>query len=338
MKSRNVFLTILFIVLVVAGGLWLWQPRAEAAGDSQLIQSTGSIEVEEISIASQTGGTIVELMVEQGDFVEAGQVVAQLDSDMLEADLARTRASIETLTAAREAAYTAWQTALDARDNPIEIDLQIAEAQTRLDLAELQVEAAQLSGDPAALALAEATRDGLQTTLKLLQAMRAEPYAIIAQASQAEMFYRGMESFLELALSGQEMLELQIAKMRLTAPRSGYVIERPLSEGEIAAPLAPILVIADLTHVTLTTYISENEYGRVSLGDTARVSVDSLPDQVFEGKVVYISPNAEFTPTNVQTKEDRTRLVYAVKIALDNPELLLKPGMIADVIINPPKE
>ncbi len=331
MNSRNIFLTVLFIVLIAAGGLWLWQSQADAASDPQVIQTTGTLEVEEITVASQTGGTIVELMVERGDFVEAGQVVAQLETDMLEADLARTRASIETLTAARDAAYDAWQAALDAQDNPIEIDLQIAEVQAQLDLVELQVEAAELSSDPAALALAETTRDGLQTTLALLQAMRDEPYAIIAQTSQAEMFYRGLESFLELAFSGQEMLELQIDKMRLTAPRSGYVIERPISEGEIAAPLAPILVIADLTRLTLTTYLPENEYGQVRLGDTVRLSVDSLPERVFEGKVVYISPNAEFTPTNVQTKEDRTRLVYAVEIALDNPDLLLKPGMIADV-------
>jgi len=119
--------------------------------------------------------------------------------------------------------------------------------------------------------------------------------------------------------------------MTLTAPRDGYVVERALSEGEVAAPLAPVLVLADLKRVTLTVYLLEGIYGQVRLGDSVAVRVDSVPGKAFTGKVTYISPRAEFTPTTVQTQEDRARLAYAIEISLDNPDLALKPGMIADV-------
>ena len=80
----------------------------------------------------------------------------------------------------------------------------------------------------------------------------------------------------------------------------------------------------------MKVYLSENQFGQVKLGDPVVVTVDSRPGETFAGVVTYISPRAEFTPTTVQTKEDRARLVYAVEISLDNPDLALKPGMIAD--------
>lgn len=330
MKTRN-FVWLVVIVILAAGGWWLWDRSEEATRDGNGMQTTGTLEVEEITIASQAGGKIAELLVERGDFVAAGEVLLRLEADMLEADLARTEASVSALQAARDAAYDAWQAALDAQNNPQELELKIAEVQTQLDLAELQIQAAQLSNDSAALALAETGRDGLQKVLDLLEEMRAQPFALIAQVSQAEMFYQGLESLLQVGFSIQELLQLQEEKQTLTAPRAGYVIERALAEGEIAAPLAPILVLADLTRMNLTTYLSDAEYAQVKLGDPVVVSVAGLPDREFPGKVTFISPNAEFTPTNIQTKEDRARLVYAVEINLDNPELLLKPGMIADV-------
>lgn len=330
MKTRNMFWIALFIIITV-GGFWYWQGQANPAGDDGRIQTTGTLEVEEITIASQTGGKIVEMLVDRGDPVEAGEVLVRLETEMLDADLERTDAAIVALQSARDAAYDAWQAALDAQNNPQELELKIAEVQAQLDQAELQVQAAQFADDQSALAMAKTSRDGLQNVLELLEEMRDQPYALIAQVSQAEMFYQGLESLLQVGLSTQELLQLQQEKQTLTAPRSGYIIERALAEGEIAAPLAPMLVLADLTKMTLTIYLLDTEFGQVALGDQAQITVSSLPGQVFTGEVIFISPNAEFTPTNTQTKEDRARLVYAVEISLDNPDLLLKPGMIADV-------
>ena len=99
----------------------------------------------------------------------------------------------------------------------------------------------------------------------------------------------------------------------------------------MALPGATLIEIGRLDKLELTVYLPEEKFGLAAPGQTVRVSVDAYPGRVFEGTLLRMANEAEFTPTNVQTKEDRTRLVYAVVISLDNPELALKPGMIADV-------
>ncbi len=94
-----------------------------------------------------------------------------------------------------------------------------------------------------------------------------------------------------------------------------------------------IAVIANLDAVYLTIYVSENQLGKIKLGQEAQISVDSFPNRAFNGKVIYISPEAEFTPKNIQTKEERLKLVYGVKIEIKNTDGSLKPGMPADAIL-----
>ncbi len=332
MKHKSTF----FITLLLVLTLFLAGCQGNAQSETTRLQ--GTIEAEEITITSETGGRIVSLSVDRGDEVRAGDVLVSLETTMLNADLARTRATVQALEGARDAAYAAWQAMLDAQANPQEIDLKIAEVQSQLDLAELQIQAAQATGDPAAIQAAEAGRDGLQNVLDLLKQTRATPYALIAQASQAEMYYRSLESLLQIALSTQELMEMQQEKMTLKAPRDGFILERALAEGEVAAPLAPILVLADLRNLIVKIYVSESEQNRLQLGDEVTVTVDSLPAQTFSGTVAYISPKAEFTPVTVQTDEQRARLVYAVEISLQNSDLTLKPGMIANVLLQPPQE
>jgi len=103
-----------------------------------------------------------------------------------------------------------------------------------------------------------------------------------------------------------------------------------VSAGELAAPNFSLLTIADLDQVTLTVYVPENQIGLVKVGQTVHVNVDSFPERTFSGEVVHIASRAEFTPKNVQTKEERVSTVFAVKIGIPNPDHALKPGMPAD--------
>jgi len=100
--------------------------------------------------------------------------------------------------------------------------------------------------------------------------------------------------------------------------------------GELAAPAATILTVADLSVVTLEVYVPENRVGEVQLGQSVQVTLDAFPDHSFEGQVMHISDEPEFTPRNVATAEERLNTFYAVRIHLENPDLLLKPGMPAD--------
>ncbi len=209
-------------------------------------------------------------------------------------------AGVDAAKAARDAAQADLDNLLAIRDNPLE-------ANARVDLSFAQYQASE-----GAVTSAQAKLDALQAGATKEQIAAAE-----AQVAQAQ--------------AALNALDVQKSKMTLVAPRPGYIVARLANRGEMAAPNAPLLKLADLDSLTMTVYLPTSELGRVRVGDTARVTVDSFKARAFEGRVTFISPDAEFTPRNVQTQAERVNLVYAVKIALTNPGHALKPGMAGDV-------
>ncbi len=136
------------------------------------------------------------------------------------------------------------------------------------------------------------------------------------------------------AEAASAVLQAQIDKMTLLAPIDGMVTSRSAHAGEAAIAGATLLTVAELDEVNLTIYVPEDKLNRVYLGQAVEVQVDSYPGRVFTGTVSYISQQAEFTPRNVQTQEQRVNMVFAVKVRLPKPEHLLKPGMPADAVIH----
>jgi multidrug resistance efflux pump len=188
------------------------------------------------------------------------------------------------------------------RDNPLQLDAQVDAARARYDVAQAAVEAAQ-----AQLELAKAgARD--------------------SQVRLAEAGVRQAEAKLHT-------LQVQLDKMTLRSPIDGTVVERIAHAGETATPGATLLRLGKLNPVTLTIYVPETDMGQLHLGQPAEARVDAFPDKAFQGEIIFIASEAEFTPKNVQTKEERANLVFAVKIRLPNEEGLLKPGMPADAVI-----
>ncbi len=207
-----------------------------------------------------------------------------------------------------------------------------------------------------AIAAAEQEAGGARRLLRFLQGIRANPVALDVrlrsaegQVRQAEAGVRLAEAALTLASAGarpeavalaeaklaqveaaRNGLRVQAAKYAITSPLAGTVTSRIADPGEIAAPGAPLLVVADLSQITLVVYVPEPRIGQVRVGQEAQVTVDAYPGRTFTGAVSYISPRVEFTPKNVQTQEERVETVFAVEIKLTNADGLLKPGMPAD--------
>jgi HlyD family secretion protein len=228
------------------------------------------------------------------------------------------------------------------------------EAIVMSQVAELDVKAAQAN-----LAASEAELAGGQRQLALLSDMRDNPVALVTQAHAAESGYRQSSAAAQVAQAqlalvqagpmpeevaiadaqvqqaqaAVQHVQVQVEKMSLTAPRNGVITNRAINPGELAAPGNILLEVGDLDRVKLTVYVPETQIGLVQVGQTAHVNVDAYPNETFEGCVTYISPEAEFTPKNVQTKEERVNLVFAVKVSLANPAHRLKPGMPADAEI-----
>jgi len=222
-------------------------------------------------------------------------------------------------------------------------------------VSDLQVKAA-----TQALAAAQADEKAAQTLLNWLWTIRNEPLGLVAQAHLAEGQYHiaeaGVvvsqarledlldgptpeeiavaEAALRLAQTQADALRTQQSKFTLTSPVDGVVLDQALRTGEVAAPAATVLTVADLRQVTLTLYVPENQIGHVYLGQVVTLKVDSLPGQTFTGRVKHIAAQPEFTPRNVATQEERLNTFYAVAVSLPNEKEALKPGMPADAIFD----
>ncbi|MFQ5575356.1 MAG: HlyD family secretion protein [Anaerolineae bacterium] len=192
-------------------------------------------------------------------------------------------------------------TLLDLRDNPLEAETRVIQAQ-----ADYQAKRAAVNVAQANLALAQAGPSLEQINL------------LEAQVVQAQ--------------ANLQNLDVRRQKLLLNAPLDGVVVEKIAHPGEVAAPGAPLLTVADPRQVTLTVFVPEADYGRLKENQAVSVAVDGYPGQQFGGLITHISDEAEFTPKNVQTKQERVSTVYAVKITLPNPDGHLKPGMPADVV------
>jgi HlyD family secretion protein len=410
-RTRIVALFLIVISLLVTLCSGCRGTEAEGA-----IEASGTIEAEEVVIASEFGGRIEDILADEGDEVEEGQLVVVLDTALLEAQLGEAEAAVDAAqanlqrveagarpgevqvaeafldqaTAARDGAEMAWQDALALRDNPQQLNAQIDQARTQVELAERGVAQAQAqletlkiqrdalagAGDDqskttyaaldqqvqaaeAAVAISEETLAGVTVQLDNLLEMLDNPVALNTAVNQAEARYDDATAAVQVAQASLDallarptaeevsiaqaqvsqaeaalgMLQVQFDKMSLHSPLGGLVSNRPIHVGETASPGATLMTIANLEEVKLTVYIPENRYGRIQLGQSVNVQVDSFPDRVYEGSVVYISSEAEFTPRNVQTKEERVNTVFAVKILIPNPDHELKPGMPADATI-----
>ncbi len=209
--------------------------------------------------------------------------------------------------------FKAAQAALeDATKHPTTAEL--AAAQAQVDQA--QAVLARLSPDAPQLTTAQAQVLSAQAALERLTPSPDALAVAQAQVKQAE--------------DALAILKVQAAKLTITTPASGTVTQRTVHVGEVAVPGAPLLTVTQLDPLRLTIYVPEARLGQIKLGDEIGVQVDSFPERVFKGKVIFIASQAQFTPRNVQTKDQRVNTVFAVKLEIANPDAALKPGMPAD--------
>lgn len=159
-----------------------------------------------------------------------------------------------------------------------------------------------------------------------LQTGLDSPSVILAQKALDQA-----KTALAQAEANLSLLDTQIAKLTVSAPMDGVVLTRNVEPGEFVQPGSTVFVLGQLQNLTITVYIPEDRYGKISLGQRAQVTVDSFPGLVFEATVIRIADQAEYTPRNVQTVEGRSSTVYAIKLSVSDPEGKLKIGMPADV-------
>ena len=453
---KKIFLTTLFLTLALVG--------CTGSEENTLLEASGVIEANEVVIASEMSGRLIELLVDEGDSVAANGLLFTLESDLLEAQLDAANATLNSARAAQTSAQvgvdaakaqyvlvldaalaadeinrtTDWRIAAPGRfDQPAwyftqaeelaaaeyevedatadlataqnafsettmdadsadflaaEIDLANAraaylvardvysrsmatadrnlnksdpnykdrdnkdddidevidaavdvldESKRVLDAAELaykELLGREASRDVlearAVLAVAHERRDLALDYLRSLETGVFSPSVAAAQTNvaQAEAMLEQANTAIEQAQAQIALLETQMKKMNTSAPIDGIILTSNIEVGEIIQAGLPAMTIAPLDELTVTVYIPEDRYGQISLGDTATLNIDSFPEESFEATVIHIADQAEYTPRNVQTKEERQTTVFAIKLSVSNTEGMLKPGMPADLV------
>jgi multidrug resistance efflux pump len=220
------------------------------------------------------------------------------------------------------------QSDFDSAVRRLEYETNLKKAQANQDKAIQDLADLQDGPDPDDVAVLEA-----QITANKIVPKQAEAAAEGAKVGviQARSMVEQAEAAVAQAQAALNLLDIQKEQHIVRSAVDGVVLVRNVEPGEVIQPGIAAMTIGQLDKLTVTVYIPEDRYGQINLGDNATVSADSFPDEVFSAVVIRIADQAEYTPRNVQTQEDRRTIVFAIELAVDDPQGKLKPGMPADV-------
>ena len=310
------------------------------AADPNQLRVSGHVEATEVRLAPEMGGRVLTLDVKEGDKVEAGARILTLDATDLTLSIARAK----TEQASAEAQLRLVRVAARPEDvRQAEAQVEAAKADIPATLAELEAANADLKRYELLLERksgAQKPRDDAATRRDVAQARveAAQKRVAAAEATLARVKVSARPEEVSVAASRIATTEAVIASLEdqlkdatLVSPVAGIVTEKLAEAGEVVAPRAPVVVITDLDHAWADVYVPEPAVPRIKMGQTATLFTDAGGDGI-QGTVTYISPKAEFTPRNVQTADERAKLVYRIRITVDNTAGVLKQGMPVDAV------
>jgi len=324
-------LPIIILLLAAAAAAYYFLPRwLEKPAEAQnVLLLSGNIEAHESVLGFKVAGRIVELPVEEGQWVEEGQVLARLDA----ADF-RQQVTLD-------------EAALHVRESELALALagsrrqEIEAAEQTLRDAEADLAQKNLDFDRAHQlhqkdALSAQDRDRAETNLRRAQAVAERARQRLDETREGT---RKEQIAIAQANVRQARERIRLSRVNLDyaelrAPRAGVVTVRPAELGEVVSPGTPVVTLADLDNVWLRAYVPETDLGRIRWGQPARLRTDTYPDKDYSGRISFIADKAEFTPKSIQTYKERVTLVYRIKIDVSNPNHELKPGMPADAVID----
>lgn len=310
----------LLVAVAAAGAFGVWQRFA--AGDEMdgLASGNGRIEAVEIDVATRVPGRLADVMVKEGEFVKAGQVLARVDTEPLDAQRRQAQAQLQQ---AQAAVATARSQLAQRESDKLSAQAVVAQRAADLDAAAAQWKrSSALVQDgfisPQAL---DTDRTRHASAEAVLGAARAQVGAAAAAIATAQSQVLSAESAVAAAQAAIERIQADIADATLRAPRDGrvqYLVARP---GEVVAAGARVLNLLDLSDVYMTFFLPTAAAGRVAIGSEVRLVLDAAPQYVIPAKVSFVASEAQFTPKTVQTQSEREKLMFRVRAQIA-PELL----------------
>ncbi len=335
MKKRIVIAVFIVLLVGVSAMVYFAQQRSNNGG----MYYSGSIEAIQSNLAFQASGHVTIIQAEEGRAVKKGQVLAELDSAEYQARLDQAKAGLDKATMAKEQ----LEQLLTIFASTLPDDVKRAEANvsaarnTMLDAQKNNERFQQLFRQGV---ISEKERDSVKLGFDNALAKVNESDAAYQQSKsnlkKIDTTKKDIESAqaqIDFAKATLDQARIQLGYTKLIAPYDGIITSRNVEPGEVVSPGRQVLTLSDLSRVNLKIFVDETEIAKVRPGQKVEVKVDTFKDKVFSGLVSYISPEAEFTPKIIQTKKERVKLVYLVKVSLQNPAFELKTGMPADAYL-----
>ena len=299
--ARPTVIGIALLLIVAGASVWWFYFRIPPLVG--FASGNGRLEVQEIDVATKFPGRIAEVLVDEGDRVQGGQVVARMDTSSLNAQVREAEAQV-----------------LRSRQGQITAKALIAQRRSETLLAERDFERARALYVNANISAKD--YDRTRSTMDTAKAATTQAEAQLAEA----------DATIAASLAQKERIQVDLKDSVLTAPRSGRVQFRLAEPGEVLAAGGKVLTLIDPTDVYMTVFLPAAEAGRVALGAEARIVLDAAPDLVIPAAVSFVADKAQFTPKEVETRTEREKLMFRIKVKID-PELVkgheaqVKPGL-----------
>jgi HlyD family secretion protein len=361
--KKKILPIILLVVAVAVISYFIYDYTKDKIGKQQdLIEASGIIEAETVTLSAPANSKLIEAGYEEGDSIEAGQTAARMDDSLIDKQIQVARTNVEAARTRLEAVKLQYKQGMEIAEKAVEqskilkdymstyhhfiyydepVSITKSESSSSFtssnDLTPQQLLASDIQSSSTSDSVNYAGQSQKQAVLVQLQeAINQYNMALLnlEQVKENDTQVKIAEDNLSIAESQLMLYEQQIAELDIISPIDGVILNKLSVEGEYLLPGTPIYEIGDLHNVICNIYIPEDKYGKIFLGQEVILTVDSYPDLEFKGIVNKISDKAEFTPKNIQTKQERVTTVYKITISLKNPDLQLKPGMPADVVIN----
>jgi HlyD family secretion protein len=343
------------LLTAAAAAIVLVLPRYLSTPLADAVTASGRIEGRDVTVAPKDiQGRVKDLCVDEGDAVRKGDLLAELEANALDARAAAMEAAIGNIDA--QIAQAMLDVTMSAKTSEASItgaDAAVSGARARVARARAVLANAQADYERAERLLAGAVIskhefDQTELTLRASEAdldaaekdlARADASLALALASKGtvavkQQQVRALRESRRAAVAQLAEVQASLAERRVVAPMDGTILSRPVEVGDIVSPGTPMFQLVDLNRLYVKVYIPEPDIPKIKLGAPADVSVDAFPGRRFAARVSKIYDQAEFTPKNVETAEERLKLVFGVELAFVNPDRLLKPGMPADCTIH----
>ncbi|KGK85182.1 MAG: HlyD family efflux transporter periplasmic adaptor subunit [Pseudomonas sp.] len=314
--------SVLVLAALAAVGLIVWSElRPNGLGEG-FASGNGRIEATEIDVATKLGGRIREIAVDEGDFVQPGQVLARMDTEVLDAQLNQARAQVRQ---AENAILTAQAQVAMRESEKATAEAVVHQRQAELTAAQKRHKRTETLVARNAMARQQLDDDlaAKQSAQAALAASRAQVLSAEAGIAAARSQVIEAQSALEAAQASVTRLQADIADSELKTDRVARVQYRVAQPGEVLAAGGKLLNLVDLADVYMTFFLPERQAGRVALGSEVHIVIDAAPQYVIPARVSYVASVAQFTPKTVETESEREKLMFRVKARID-PALLRK--------------